>query len=185
MDLKILIMYRNTLTLLLIIAFSLSFSFCQENNYNKIRLFYLGGQSNMDGYGYNRDLPDSLNQTYKNVWIFHGNTAGDQQPNGGLGKWEVLKPGHGVGFFSDGIKNNLSNRFGIELSFIKKLQAIYPNEKIALIKYSKGGTSIDGQAAGNYGSWDPDFKDGTGINQYDHFLNTIKSNSSHVLLFLH
>ena len=90
-----------------------------------------------------------------------------------MGTWEKLKSGHGVGFSSDGNINNLSDRFGVELSFAKKLQELYPNEKIAIIKYSRGGTSIDSLAAGNSGSWEPDYKGLTGINQYDHFLATI------------
>lgn len=135
-----------------------------------IRVFYLGGQSNMEGYGYNKDLPKDLNKQFKNVFIYEGNPAGDNKEKGGLGKWEVLKPGHGVGFSSDGIKNQYSERFGIELSFAKKLQELYPNDKIAFIKYAKGGSSIDSIAARQFGCWEPDFK---GINQYDHFLTTL------------
>ena len=50
----------------------------------------------MDGRGYNTELPDSLNKIFENVWIFHGNPAGDNQEHGGYGKWEKLTPGHGV-----------------------------------------------------------------------------------------
>jgi len=156
--------------LLPLIAFSR-----QEENVSTIKLFYLGGQSNMDGYGFNSDLPDSLDKQFENVWIFHGNSAGDDMGNGGLGIWERLKPGHRVGFSSDGNTNNLSDRFGIELSFAKKLQKLYPNEKIGIIKYSKGGSSIDSLAASNFGSWEPDYNGISGINQYDHFLATIRN----------
>lgn len=144
----------------------------QENNF---RLFFLGGQSNMDGFGYSSKLPQSLNKTFQNVWIFHGNPVGDEQANGGLGIWEELKPGHGTGFSSDGKTNSLSNRFGVELSFAQKLQELYPNDKIAIIKYSRGGTSIDSLAAANFGAWEPDFRGTNGINQYDHFLTTMKN----------
>lgn len=128
----------------------------------------------MDGYGRNSELPDSLITEFQKVWIFHGNPTPDEKENGGMGKWDVLKPGHGVGFSSDRINNNLSDRFGIELSFAKKLQELYPNEKIALIKYSRGGSSIDSLAAGQYGSWEVDYTGTNGINQYDNFLVTIK-----------
>jgi hypothetical protein len=30
-------------------------------------VFYLGGQSNMEGFGYVKNLPDSLNKKMKNV----------------------------------------------------------------------------------------------------------------------
>jgi len=147
----------------------------QQKKVDSIRVFYLGGQSNMDGYGYNKDLPDSLNEISPNVFIFHGNPGQDNLEGGGLGKWENLQAGHGAGFSSNGSKNNLSGKFGVEISFARRLQELYPNEKIALIKYSRGGTSIDSLAARNFGSWEADFKGVNGINQYDHFLTTIKN----------
>lgn len=129
----------------------------------------------MDGFGKIEELPDSLNMTFKNVWIFNGNPVEDGNERGGLGIWENLKPGHGNSFSSNGIKNYMSKKFGCELSFAKKIQNIYPNDKIAIIKYSRSGTSIDSLAARQFGSWDPDFKGMNGINQYDHFLKTIKN----------
>jgi len=167
-------MKQKALAVLVIILYQ-SIAFGQQVEKDTIRLFFLGGQSNMDGYGYNSDLPDNLNQEFKNAWIFHGNPAPDENPTGGSGEWDSLKPGHGVGFSGYQSKNKLSNRFGVELSFVKKLQEIYPNEKIAIIKYSKGGSSIDSLAAWKFGAWEPDYNGKTGINQYDHFLNTIKN----------
>jgi len=139
-----------------------------------VRVFYLGGQSNMDGYGYNKNLPVSLNKTQKEIWIFHGNPVGDDLPGGGLGIWEALKPGHGVGFQSDGNANVLSDRFGVELSFAARLQELFPGERIALIKYSRGGSSIDSLATGSFGCWEPDYQGTAGINQYDHFQKTVR-----------
>lgn len=166
---------RQNVLLLFICILLPSITFCQQKEKDTIKVFYLGGQSNMDGYGYNSDLPDSLNITFKNVFIYHGNSVPDEQGKGGLGKWEILKPGHGVNFSSNTNNTKLSDRFGIELSFAKKLQEFYPNEKIAFIKYSRGGTSIDSLAAGNFGSWEPDYSGSNGINQYDNFLTTIKT----------
>jgi hypothetical protein len=137
------------------------------------RLFFLGGQSNMEGHGLNTELPDSLKSIIENVWIFHGFPIGDGNQKGGLGKWDNLKPGNGAGFTSDGISNNLSYRFGPELSFGKKLQQLYPNEKIALIKYARGGSSIDSLAAREYGSWEMDYRGSD--NQFDYFLKTINA----------
>jgi len=91
--------------------------FAQEKD--SIRVFYLGGQSNMIGFGTINELPSDLNKEFKNVFMYEGNSVGDEQQHGGIGKWEVLKPGYGIGFSTDGIKNNYSNRFGIELSFAK------------------------------------------------------------------
>lgn len=164
----------NFKMLILIILPFTAFSQAKEAA-DSFRVFYLGGQSNMDGYGYTADLPDSLKAEFNNVWIFHGNPAPDEAKNGGLGSWETLKPRHGKGFSSDGQQNNGSDRFGIELSFARKMQALYPNEKIAIIKYSRVGTSLDSLAARHFGSWEPDFQGKTGINQYDHFLKTVNN----------
>jgi hypothetical protein len=138
------------------------------------RLFFLGGQSNMEGHGLNTELPDSLSGIIQNVWIFHGFPIGDGNQKGGLGKWDNLKPGNGAGFTSDAVSNKMSHKFGPELSFGKKLQKLYPGEKIALIKYARGGSSIDSMAAREYGSWEIDFRGANGINQFDHFLTTLK-----------
>ncbi|MEN8201492.1 MAG: sialate O-acetylesterase [Bacteroidota bacterium] len=147
----------------------------QANQATPVRVFYLGGQSNMDGYGFNSELPSALSKVNRDVWIFHGNPAPDDDSAGGLGIWEPLQPGHGTGFSSDGISNSLSDRFGIELTLAAMLQELYPGEKIALIKYSRGGTSIDSLAASHFGCWDPDYIGTAGINQYDHFLKTVHS----------
>jgi len=140
---------------------------------DEFKLFYLGGQSNMVGYGYNKDLPDSLLKNLDDVWIYQGNPVSDGNESGGLGLWEPLKPGHGTGFKSDGEANTLSNRFGLELSFAYRLKQLYPDEKIAIIKYARGGSSIDSLAGGGFGCWEPDYKGKGGINQWDYFLKTV------------
>lgn len=140
-----------------------------------IRVFYLGGQSNMEGFGYVKGLPDSLSKKFKNVFIYQGNPVGDNDKSGGLGKWDVLQAGHGTGFSSDGISNKLSDRFGIELSFAKKLQELYPNQKLAFIKYARNGSSIDSIGTSSFGAWEPDFNGGKGKNQYDYFLKTVNN----------
>lgn len=159
-------------TCLLVLAAPMAFA-------DEFDLYYLGGQSNMDGYGYVKDLPSEMNDEFPQVLIFHGNTSKDQAPVDGRGKWQTLRPGHGVGFKSDGESNVQSSRFGVELTFAKTLQDAKPDRKIAIIKYSRGGTSIHQGAAGGFGCWEPDFLKGTGagkgVNQYDHFLATIKN----------
>ncbi len=127
----------------------------------------------MDGYGYNDDLPDELKKEFEDVYIFHGNSMPDDTIVDGRGVWELLGPGHGAGFISDGISSHYSDRFGCEISFAATIKDLRPDEKIAILKYSRGGTSIDEEAAGSAGSWDPGYKNGDGINQYDHFLAAV------------
>jgi len=168
--------------LLLVVTFSVAFSggFSLPSATAKdYWLYYLGGQSNMDGFGYVRDLPAEEQTPVHDVLIFHGSEGLDGQPIAGQGLWTTLKPGHGFGFRSDGLTNAYSDRFGVELSFARRLRELYPDRPIAILKYSRGGTSIDQRAAGNFGCWEPDFQagegDGKGINQYDHCLAAIRN----------
>ncbi|MCA9060489.1 MAG: SMP-30/gluconolactonase/LRE family protein, partial [Planctomycetaceae bacterium] len=142
-------------------------------------LYYLGGQSNMEGFGTNRELEESLQQPVEGAWIYHATAVPDQQPVSGKGRWDLVQPGHGTGFSSDGQTNSLSDRFGVELSFARAMRQRRPGRKIAIIKYARNGSSIDVRAAGNWGCWEPDFLAATGqhrdIKQYDQFLATVQA----------
>ncbi len=160
-------MKRATLLPLIVILTLLVSCTGKKNDYH---LYFLGGQSNMDGYGFVSQLPEELNAPVAGVMIYHGNTAADNTDTDGRGCWATLQPGHGVGFSSDGITNTYSDRFGVELTFAMKLRELFPEENIAIVKYSKGGSSIDVAAGAGYGCWHPDYTQGNGVNQYDHFL---------------
>lgn len=138
------------------------------------KLYYLGGQSNMDGYGFVKELPAELTEPPAGVRIYQSSAEMDNSPVNGAGKWSPLLPGHGRDFKSDGVTNTYSDRFGVELTLARRLRELDPSSPVAIVKYSKGGTSIHVDAAGNFGCWDPDFEKGNGINQYDHFLATLR-----------
>ena len=145
---------------------------------SQYKLYYLGGQSNMDGYGYVEELPEELQGPVPNVMIFTGQAALDNEAHGGVGLWEPLQPGHGTGFTTDGNENTRSDRFGPELTFGHTLAGLDPGSKVALVKYSLGGSGLaDGVG---YGNWYPDFADGQGVNQYDHALTTLRNALNHV-----
>ena len=164
--------YSRLLLLCLLVGF-----FTSDAESTDYHLYYLGGQSNMDGYGRIEDLPAEIAGPVSGVMIFHGNTAADGAPVDGRGVWAELQPGHGGGYSSDGTTAKLSDRFGVELTFARTLRELDPNAHIAIIKYSRGGTSIDREAASYFGCWNPDYPGGTagGINQYDHFLATVRN----------
>ncbi len=166
--------YLKSLFIILVLLLSPILIIGQSAPVDTFFLFFLGGQSNMEGYGYNHKLPEKLNKPFNDVWIFQGTPGQDEKPGGGQGSWNQLRPGHGTGFQATFKENSYSNRFGIELTFAEKMQELYPRQKIALIKYCKGGSSIDSLAASVFGSWEPDFQGKTGINQYDHFLATMR-----------
>lgn len=111
---------KNLLLILFLFLFATTISA------KKYKVFYLGGQSNMDGYGYVKELPEKLKGSVNGVYIFHGNTTIDSFNVGGQGVWDVLKPGHGVGHSSTSNKNILSDRFGIELTFATEMQKFFP-----------------------------------------------------------
>ena len=67
-------MKLKNLTFFLLMPFVL---FAQTKK-DTIRVYYLGGQSNMEGFGYVNELPDSLkkknkNVFYKKLYIFYHN----------------------------------------------------------------------------------------------------------------
>ena len=138
------------------------------------QLYFLGGQSNMEGYGHVTELSGAWHGNVERVWIFQGNQGMDGQEGGGEGVWSPLQPGHGTGFKSDGRTNALSDRFGPELPFGKRIAELNGESRIALVKYARGGTSLMEGASG-YGNWEPDSQLAGGMNQYDHALATLRN----------
>lgn len=136
------------------------------------KLYFLAGQSNMDGYGYTSELDPGEQGPVDNAYIFTGAGVLDGEPGGGLGLWARLQPGHGTGFTNDGVTNQLSDRFGAELSFGRTL-ARQSETPIALIKYSQGGTSLADDAG--YGDWYLEGGGANDFNQYDYALETIRN----------
>lgn len=139
-------------------------------------VYLLAGQSNMVGYGTVSEMPAPVNT--QGVRIYLGQTRDDHTEPTGLGLWAPLTPGFGTGATTDGGTNQLSDRFGPELTFAARLAELRPAEHIAIIKYAKGGTAIDARAGASAGNWDPFMNaEGTAnptINQHDHALATIR-----------
>jgi len=146
---------------------------CTEGETKTYKLYFLGGQSNMVGYGYVAEIPVYLNQGVDRVMIFEGQSALDGDRSGGKGFWAPLTPGHGKGFRTDGRTIELSDRFGPELSFGLALSSKSPETGIALVKYALGGSGL-GPGVG-HGSWHPTQKNGHKLNQFDHALRTLRN----------
>ena len=137
------------------------------------KLYFLGGQSNMVGYGYTKDLPNDLNREIDRVMIFEGRAAFDDDRRGGIGVWAKLEPGHGFGVETDGRSVLLSDRFGPELSFGNTLSSQLPDSRIALVKYALGGSGLTPGVG--LGGWHPTDKNGHRKNQFDHAMTTLKN----------
>lgn len=150
---------------------------CVRSDATTYKLYFLGGQSNMEGFGYTEELPGDAVFVSRNAMIFTGQMALDNETHGGAGIWQPLQPGHGTGFKTDGNTNQLSDRFGPELLFGLTMEQRSADSKIAIVKYALGGSGLaDGVGFGN---WHPDFSTGTGLNQYDHALKTLRNALAH------
>ena len=148
------------------------------------KLYFLGGQSNMDGYGHVKTTSQAeLVGEVEGVMIFHGNPA---QGRRGAGRarmqWAPLQPGYGVGFRSDGTANQLSDRFGPELTFGQSSPQTRPTDKsrdhqiLARRHVDRRRqrptrrVSVAGSPPTRGGKGE-----GKGVNQYDHFLATVRN----------
>ncbi len=163
---------RKTLLLIAMVLSACGGDLPQSGEGKTYRVYFLGGQSNMDGYGYNAELRPEWPDGSDAVMVFAGTAVADGEAGGGVGIWAPLQAGFGVGFESDGSSNRLSDRFGPELSFGSRIAELRPGKHIAIVKYARGGSSLSIDAP-NYGTWDPDYADANGRNQYDNALTTI------------
>ena len=165
---------KNTIRLA-VSVFALCSALASSAHAKVYRVYYLGGQSNMDGYGQTKDLSADQRDPVEGCMIYRGSIQGFGDEPKGLGVWATLTPGFGVGYASDGTTNRLGDRFGPELSFGGEMIRLHKGENIAIIKYSRGGSSIMLKTGG--ATWDVDDrreKNGrVGINQFDHALKTI------------
>lgn len=113
----------------------------KNNEPKKIKIFLLAGQSNMDGRAKARDLSDDdrkrLTRAQQNVTLYYN--FGEGQPLDAAKVADHLAKKFGA-----------DSLFGPELFFGIELSEKYPDNKIVLIKRSKGGMSL-------YGAWDPDW----------------------------
>lgn len=108
-----------------------------------VDVYLLAGQSNMDGRGKTAELDAALKEPLKDVPIWY------RQPLGDSGGFQPLAPGFSI---PPGHKGGLPGpTFGIELSFARVLLAKEPKQRIAFIKGSRGGTTIEQWGPGQPG----------------------------------
>jgi len=105
----------------LLVLFS---SVCASAAERSVKLFLLGGQSNMDGCGRWEELSEELQQTPGNVRIWDNR----QQ------EWKT------IGEDSTAVARN--RQFGPEVVFAHRLAKAFPKHEIRLVKTSAGGTSL-------------------------------------------
>jgi iduronate 2-sulfatase len=107
-------------------------------------VYLLAGQSNMDGRGKASELNDEQREVIKQASIFYRN------PPAATETWKPLAPGYSI---APGYRGTLpSPTFGPEIGFAKSMIGANPQAHLALIKGSKGGTSLSKD-------WNPGVKD--------------------------
>jgi hypothetical protein len=101
-------------------------------------VFLLAGQSNMVGLGFNSELPAGQQGAVAGGHIFYDDTV---HPNSNTLQWLPLAPGFGVA----------NGRFGPELTFGRRVRALWPDRTIAIIKVAEGATALEDRWAAGTG----------------------------------
>ncbi len=129
--------------LFLAAIFSFTFSFTTLLAAADIDVYLLAGQSNMDGRGKTTELDAALQAPMTNAQIWYRNPLADSAG------WKPLAPGFGI---PPGHKNGLPGpTFGPELGFATALLQKKPQQPLAFIKGSRGGSSMEEWSPGTAG----------------------------------
>lgn len=115
-----------------------------------VKVFLLGGQSNMVGQALTTGLPSALQSPQDDV-LFYYRYKGNVTP------LTTLRPNNG---------GPNANGFGPEITFGRTIADAFPDEHFALIKMGGNGTSL-------YSSWDPTPEGPAQGTTYVAFQNTV------------
>ncbi|MFB9054824.1 sialate O-acetylesterase [Formosa undariae] len=115
--------FRKTLFCLLVVFLIALPSQSQEKDL-PVKVFILGGQSNMDGTGKGEELPEEYLVAPENSMIWDNKEK----------KWVTLR--------TDSFSERRKYKFGPEVAFTHLLAKKFPNHTIAIVKTSGGGTKL-------------------------------------------
>ena len=119
---------------------------------SKIKVFLLGGQSNMTGWTPLSEIPNEMRHEYPEVIIW----ADGEAETSLMRRWMNLIPGLGKSV----------SYLGPELTFGPELAKYFPDEKIALLKCSWAGTDLVTQ-------WRPPSSGKTTGYLYENFIKSV------------
>jgi hypothetical protein len=116
---------------------------------NPIKVFLMGGQSNMVGQAPTSGLPSALQGAQGDVLFFGGN-------NGTVGtSWGHLQP-----------SGESAVKFGPEVTFGRSIADAFPDTQFGLIKYAASGTAL-------YDDWSPGTPTQAAGAEYTNFVQTV------------
>ncbi|MCK0156459.1 sialate O-acetylesterase [Cellulophaga sp. F20128] len=120
-----LMLYKNSLVLFLIIVlFTVSSNGQSKQDQLPVKVFILGGQSNMDGTGKSEELPEKYQTHSDKIMMW------DNKEN----KWMALG--------TDSFASRRKFKFGPEIAFSHLMAKKFPKHRIAVVKTSAGGTKL-------------------------------------------
>lgn len=117
-----------------------------------VDVYLIGGQSNATGQGYVRNIPASF-WLDTNVLFYYSRFLNKGE---GGERWRSLCQA-----------SETKDKFGVELSLGTKLQKLYPERRVALIKHALSGSNL-------YEQWDPGNRSGdVRGEEYAKFVETV------------
>lgn len=120
----------------------------------EIDVFLIGGQSNATGQGYVRNIPASF-KVDTTVGFYYSCFLNNGE---GGGQWTALCQA-----------SESKDKFGVELSLGTKLQSLYPERRVVLIKHALSGSNL-------YEQWNPGNRPGdVRGEEYVKFVETVKN----------
>lgn len=115
---------KRQLYVFLTLVFTTSIGISQTEISQPVKIFILGGQSNMDGTGKAAELPEDYVVASKNSAIWDNKKK----------MWVTLR--------TDSFSERRKFKFGPEVAFTHLLAKKFPNHTIAIVKTSGGGTKL-------------------------------------------
>lgn len=150
---------------------------CSGTRGTTYRVYFLGGQSNMVGFGMVSELPDDLAGEVDGSLIYATAETLDGEDMQSVKVWAPVTGGYGKGYAVSAGGPVLGPRFGPELTFADEIRGLRPDERIALIKYARGGSTIGSRpGASQWGNWTiVELGGDEPTSQYTHAVETIRA----------
>lgn len=115
---------RKILLISVILVFIVSSGSGQNNETHAVKIFLLGGQSNMEGCGKRENKPEAYTTHPENTMIWDNAKK----------KWTALE--------KDSFAERRAYMFGPEIGFSHRVAKGFPNCTIAIVKTAGGGTTL-------------------------------------------